>query len=184
MRRSLYTPTAARAMATAAVSEDPGAPMLDPMDPFRSISEDLLDSHLAERLLLKVDRMSMAHGLEARVPFLDHRLVEFALAVPAAWKLRGRTTKYLLRRAFRSALPPAITRRPKHAFDVPCAAWLRSSLAPLVEDALALRHMGDLLDARRAQALWAAHRDRRADHAPQLWALLTLELWAQQVRHG
>jgi asparagine synthase (glutamine-hydrolysing) len=183
MRRSLYTAAAARSM-PAAISDEIGAPMLDPMDPFRSISEDLLDSHLAERLLFKVDRMTMAHGLEARVPFLDHHLVEFALAVPAAWKLRGRTTKYLLRRAFRSALPPSITGRPKHAFDLPCAAWLRSSLAPLLEDALALRHMGDLLDAGRARALWTAHRDRRADHAPQLWALLTLELWAQQVCHG
>jgi asparagine synthase (glutamine-hydrolysing) len=167
------------------VDDDPHmSPALDSADPFGSVTRDLIDSHLAERLLFKVDRMTMAHSLEARVPFLDHQLVEFAFSVPARWKLRGQTRKYLLRWAFRDQLPPQIFGRPKHAFDLPCAAWLRSTLAPCVDDLFARPSLSDLIDARHTATLWDRHRSGRGDHSAQIWALMTLELWARNFGHG
>ena len=180
-RRALYTQEGSAAIALPNDEELDGAPALDAADPFSSVARDLLDSHLAERLLVKADRMTMAHSLEARVPFLDNQLVEFAFSVPARWKLRGQTRKYLLRKAFRNVLPPMILKRPKHAFDLPCASWLRTTLAPVVDDLFARPVLANFIDAERVGDLWRRHRSGAENHDAQIWALMTLELWARTI---
>jgi asparagine synthase (glutamine-hydrolysing) len=178
-RRALYTAEGNTALAFALDSDEPVA--LDTSDPFGSVARDLMEGHLAERLLLKVDRTTMANSLEARVPFLDNHLVDFAFRVPARLKVRGPIRKYLLRRACARLLPPAIARRPKHAFDLPCSQLLRNELRSLMNDVIAERIVPDLLDARKVATLWDRHRTSVADHSTQLWALLTLGLWTRSV---
>lgn len=180
-RLALYSEDGVAAIAAQEEDECAG---LAPTDPFGSISRDLLDSHLAERLLFKVDRMTMAHSLEARVPFLDHHLVEFAFSVPSRLKLRGRTTKYLLRRAFRDQLPSHISERGKHGFNIPCSAWLRSTLAPLVTNLFEDPTMSPLIDAARLRQLWKRHLMGEVDAGVQIWALMTLELWSRTIRYA
>src|SRR5262245_27979881 len=178
-RHALYTPSATATVALRTAEEDWSHAALDSADPFGSITRDLLDSHLAERLLFKVDLMTMAHSVEARVPFLDHKLIEFAVSVPAHFKLRWHTTKYLLRRAFRDQLPPGISQRRKHGFDLPCTVWLRSTLAPLVHELFAHPRLSDFIAPHRMQTLWQRHVSGAENYSTQIWALMTLELWAQ-----
>src|SRR5204863_1139587 len=106
-------------------------PRLDPVDAVLR-ADTLL--YLPEDLLAKVDIASMANSLEARSPFLDHRLVEFCAALPSSYKLRGRTSKWLLRRLMRDRLPPEVLTRSKMGFGVPVGEWLRGDLRPLLED--------------------------------------------------
>jgi asparagine synthase (glutamine-hydrolysing) len=135
--------------------------------------------YLPEDLLAKVDIATMANSLEARAPFLDHRLVEFCAALPSHYKLRGRTSKWLLRRLMRDRLPPAVLTRSKMGFGVPVGEWLRGDLYPLLADTV----LSDRAFARgyfRREAVHAMvyeHTSHRADHTPHLWALLVLELW-------
>lgn len=138
---------------------------------------------LAGDLLPKVDRMSMAHSLEVRVPFLDHELTDFVLALPGKWKVGVRRGKRLLRAAVRDLLPAEILDRPKQGFDVPMAAWLRGPLRSLVEDCLldrAVKQRG-LLRPEPVGELLRQHTSGRVDHSRKLWALLALELW---LRHS
>src|SRR5262249_5118831 len=95
-----------------------------------------LQGYLPLDILTKVDRMTMAHSIEARPPLLDHRLAEIAATVPAHLRLRGGTTKYLLRRAMRGILPDAIIDRPKQGFAVPLASWFRGDLSEFARDLL------------------------------------------------
>ena len=95
-----------------------------------------LHTYLPLDILTKVDRMTMAHSLEARPPLLDHRLVEFAATIPARFRLRGGTTKYLFKQAMRGILPDGIIDRPKHGFAVPLARWFRGDLAGFARDLL------------------------------------------------
>jgi asparagine synthase (glutamine-hydrolysing) len=179
-RRSIYSPQGALAVIEPDHSHAGESTALGG-DPLGSITMDLLESHLPERLLLKVDRMTMANSLEARVPFLDHPLVEFALSVPRKYKLRGGQTKYLLRNAFAGALPPDILARPKHGFDLPCAEWLRTTIAPLAGDLFADPLFGDFIDGDRQRLLWKRHLAGRGDYGTQVWALMTLQLWGQSI---
>jgi asparagine synthase (glutamine-hydrolysing) len=178
-RRALYTTDGNAAVAIPTDFDQPAA--LDITDPFGSVARDLMEGHLAERLLLKVDRMTMAHSLEARVPFLDNDLVDFAFGIPARLKVRGQVRKYLLRRAFGPSLPPIIGQRPKHAFDLPCSRLLRTELAPLFDEVLADGIVPDLIDRASVTSLWEQHRSGSADHSTQLWALLALGLWNRTV---
>src|SRR5207248_9304014 len=93
-----------------------------------------LETYLPGDILTKVDRMSMAHSIEARVPLLDHTLVELAATIPPELKLRGRTTKYVFKQALAGRLPEAILHRPKRGFAVPLGAWFRHGLAGFVRD--------------------------------------------------
>jgi asparagine synthase (glutamine-hydrolysing) len=177
-RRSLYTADAAVVLANEVDADEAG---LDPRDPFGSVARDLIDRHLAERLLLKVDRMTMAHSLEARVPYLDHRLIEFSFTVPARLKVRGPNRKYLLRRAFQADLPLPVLQRRKHPFDLPCASLLRTTLATLADDVFAGDLVADCIDRQSVARLWRRHRDGSADHTTELWALLSVGLWNRSV---
>jgi asparagine synthase (glutamine-hydrolysing) len=136
--------------------------------------------YLPNDMLVKVDRMTMAHGLEARVPFLDHRLVEYAACVPPKYKMRYLfKKKHLLKKVMVGRVPKAILRRPKAGFNVPTARWFRHDLKPFVMDVLSpstLQEIG-LFDLRFIEALLKQHFTREADNSHQIWCLLTLSLW-------
>jgi asparagine synthase (glutamine-hydrolysing) len=144
-----------------------------------------LKTYLVE-LLMKQDQMSMAASIESRVPFLDHRLVEFAAALPARLKLRGFTTKWILREAVRELLPPEILSRPKMGFPVPFAVWMRGPWSDLARDVLLdgrARARG-ILDAPAVERLLDAHRAGHAEGGDALWTLMNLELWYRTYIDG
>jgi asparagine synthase (glutamine-hydrolysing) len=180
-REQLFRPEARERMAqhdpwagAREVLERPGAAWLS------GLQELDLRSYLHLDILTKVDRTSMAHGLEVRVPLLDHELVEFAAALPPELLLRGATTKYLMKRAVRGLLPDAIIDRRKQGFAVPLGAWFRGPLAELVRDLLlsqTARRRG-LFDPAYVETLLRRHDDGR-DLALQLWTLVSFELWCR-----
>jgi len=141
-----------------------------------------LQTYLPLDILTKVDRMTMAHSIEARPPLLDHRVVEFAATVPVRYRLHDGTTKYLLKRAMRGILPDRIIDRPKKGFAVPLARWFRGELAGFARDVLfsdACRERG-LFDTKHVERLIALHQSGR-DLDLQLWTLLSFELWCRRV---
>jgi asparagine synthase (glutamine-hydrolysing) len=140
-------------------------------------------TYLLDDLLPKMDRMTMAHGLEARSPFLDRALIEYAATLPDAFKRRGAAGKRVLKRAVAGLLPQAILARPKHGFGVPLGAWFRGELRPMLEDTLLAKpRLGLRLRVQEVQRLVSEHMAGRADRGHQLWTLLTLELWLR--KHG
>jgi asparagine synthase (glutamine-hydrolysing) len=134
---------------------------------------------LPDNLLLRADRLSMASGLEARVPFLDHRLVELSFSVPTRFKVRGSTGKYIVKRIAEKYLDRDILYRPKIGFEVPVGKWLRSELKEMLVSHL-LRSdsfCADYLKRESIERLIAEHVEGRRDHHKKLWILLNLELW-------
>jgi asparagine synthase (glutamine-hydrolysing) len=118
-------------------------------------------------------------SLEARVPLLDHRLVEFAASLPSHLKLKGHRRKHLLKRVSRAWLPAAIVNRPKKGFPIPVSTWFRHEAREFVHDLLspsALSRRG-LFDQRAVGRLLAEHDSGFADHGSQIWGLLSVELW-------
>ncbi len=141
-----------------------------------------LRNRLPELLLMRVDKFSMAHSLEARAPFLDHELATYALSLPASMKMNGTRTKTVLKDAAHEWLPRDVVERPKQGFRVPLPAWLRSELAPWAEDLLRrspLRELG-VFDFDYILDLWRRHREGRADHSFDLWCLINLSGWYEQ----
>jgi asparagine synthase (glutamine-hydrolysing) len=136
-------------------------------------------TYLPDDLLVKVDIASMMHGLECRSPFLDHQVAEFAAHLPAHFKLRGRTGKYLLRKAMAGYLPARILRRGKQGFGVPVGRWFRRQLRPLAYEVLLDPRSADrgILDPAAVSRLLEQHATGRADHGQRIWQLLFLELW-------
>jgi asparagine synthase (glutamine-hydrolysing) len=144
----------------------------------------LLDQqyYLPDNILYKVDRMSMAHSVEARPAFLDHRIVEFAASLPENLKIRGNRQKYLLKRLMRNKLPESILNRSKKGFDIPTHDWFRGFLKPLLLDTLtenAIESTG-IFNFGATQALIRDHMERRRNVGYQLWGLLTLFLWLKK----
>jgi asparagine synthase (glutamine-hydrolysing) len=139
--------------------------------------------YLADDLLVKTDRMSMAHSLEARVPYLDPAVSDLALALPTAMKVRGLAKKRLLRMALAPLVPRQILRARKRGFSIPAAAWLRGELAPLARELLAAeRTRGQgYFEPAAVTRLLSEHLDRRHDHSRQLWGLMCFSLWAEQI---
>src|SRR5580658_7538211 len=136
-------------------------------------------------LLMKQDQMSMAASIESRVPFLDHPLTEWVAGLPQAMKLRGTTTKWILRRAMQGRLPPPILARRKMGFPVPVGAWLRGAWRPLLNEYVSgprARARG-LFDAPTVERLVGEH-SAGINHAERLWALLTFEIWARVFLDG
>jgi asparagine synthase (glutamine-hydrolysing) len=134
--------------------------------------------YLADDILAKVDRASMAASLEVRVPFLDHEVVEFAMGIPDAWKLHRGRTKWILKTAFADLLPRSTLKRDKQGFSMPMKNWLREPLRPLMEDLLAPHRLRDRgwFDAREVGRLMDEHLLGRQNHAHRLWCLMALEL--------
>jgi asparagine synthase (glutamine-hydrolysing) len=140
-------------------------------------------TYLLDDLLVKMDRCSMAHALEARSPFLDTAVVEFAFRLPDRFRLRGRQTKYLLRRAFADLLPPEILTRGKMGFGVPLQQWFRSDLRDYLGDHLlaSLPRLASYVDHRYVRRLCEEHVAGAADHSHRLWTLLTFEVWLREL---
>ncbi len=137
---------------------------------------------LADYLLLRGDKLTMANSLEARVPLLDHKLVEFAAGLPTQMKLRGRTRKYLLKRAARTLLPKAIIDRKKQGFPIPIDKWLRNEARDMVHDLLSsnnLKRRG-LFDPKYVERLIRDHESGYFDYATEIWGLVSIEMWLQK----
>ena len=137
--------------------------------------------YLAEDILTKVDRASMAVSLEVRAPYLDPRVAEFAASLPPRYKLHGYTSKYILKKAAKSLVPPFVWRRGKKGFGVPFAKWLKNELRPLAHDLLSaerLKRTG-LFNPDFVAKLQDEHERGIANHRKLLWTLLSFELWRE-----
>jgi asparagine synthase (glutamine-hydrolysing) len=141
-----------------------------------------LDRHtyLAEGVLAKVDRMSMAHSVEVRSPLLDHEVVELSLRVKASDKIRGGTGKRILRRLAARHLPPEVVRARKSGFAPPVRSWLAGPLRPLVRARLLApdAFVAGVIRSESIRAMADAHESGARDYSQKLWSLLALELWA------
>jgi asparagine synthase (glutamine-hydrolysing) len=137
-----------------------------------------MTNYLPDDLLVKTDRSSMAVSLETRAPLLDHWLIEMVSTIPLNLKLRGSTTKYILKQIGSTLLPSEIVNRPKHGFGVPLGAWLRQDAGIVRETLLSPEARGrGLLQINAVERLIAEHVEGRRDHGQRLWSLLTLEWW-------
>ena len=136
---------------------------------------------LADDILQKVDRASMAVSLEVRPPLLDHRVVSFAWRLPRAMRIRDGETKWLLRRVLDRYVPRELVSRPKMGFAIPLAAWLRGPLRPWAEDLLDPSRLGGgLLDPAPVRRLWDEHLSGRHNRAYALWTILMYEAWRRR----
>jgi asparagine synthase (glutamine-hydrolysing) len=137
---------------------------------------------LPDNILTKVDHSSMAHAVEVRPPFLDHRIVEFASSLPASLKIQGSQQKVILRNLMRTKRFPPILNRKKIGFDIPTHDWFRGPLRPLLEEAVAFASAehGEFFQLSRIEAHVRAHLDRRANLGYHLWGLMMLFLWMKK----
>ena len=133
-------------------------------------------------LLMKQDQMSMAASIESRVPFLDHKLVEFTSSLPERLKLRGGTTKYILRKAMKGVLPEQILSRPKMGFPVPIASWFRGAYSSVIDEyVLSDRAMErGIFNPDFVRQLVKRHQKGGENHEERLWALVNFEIWQRQ----
>ena len=160
------------------------------LDALAAGPRDLLDrmlyadtlTYLPEDLLVKMDRATMAHSLEARAPLLDHKLVEFTGRLPAQRKMDAGTTKVLLREIAGTLLPPSMLDRPKYGFAAPLEGWFRDELAGVYRDVVLApdARLRDHLDQEVAAGMLTEHLGGRADLSRRMWLLLAFELWARR----
>jgi asparagine synthase (glutamine-hydrolysing) len=138
--------------------------------------------YLPDDILYKTDRMSMAHSLEVRPPFLDHRIVEFAAALPASLKIRGWKQKFLLKELMRGKLPRMVLDRGKTGFDIPAHDWFRGPLRGLLMDTVTPKAIraAAVFDEEAIASLISDHMERRTNAGYHLWGLLTLFLWMKK----
>jgi asparagine synthase (glutamine-hydrolysing) len=151
--------------------------------PLARLQDVDLGLYLVDDLLVKTDRMSMAHSIEARVPFLDPVVSDLALALPSHHKVLGTSTKRLLRRAVAPLLPDAVARGPKRGFSIPAAAWLRGPLLPFAREVLSadrLRADG-VFDPPAVARLLERHASGEQDLSRQLWGLMGFALWQRRA---
>jgi asparagine synthase (glutamine-hydrolysing) len=155
-----------------------GANAHDPID--RMLYADFM-TRLPEHSLMLTDRMTMAHGLEARSPYLDHELVEYVAAFPSRLKIRGRETKRILRKLAKGYLPERIVQREKQGFMFPIAYWFRNELYGLVKDSVLESYFvrEGIFRRKSVERLLEEHRENRFDHHVRLWMLLNLAIWHQ-----
>ena len=181
-KRRLYTP----ALAAALDGSDVYAPVRDVLA--RGSRDDVLNRqlftdlvlYLADDILVKVDRMSMATSLETRAPFLDVDVMELAFSMPGALKVRDGVRKYVLKQAMRGVVPDRILHRKKEGFSIPIKNWLRRELEPLMRDLLAPSRVArrGLFEPAEVTRLIEAHVAGRENHAHTLFPLMVFERWA------
>lgn len=141
-----------------------------------------IKSTLVSEMLTKVDRMTMAFGLEARVPFLDHNVVEWAFGVPGEYKMRGTEGKYLVKKAMEKYLPSDLLYRPKHGFNVPMKVWMKNQLYEFIQDSLSEQSIKarGFFRVNEVKQLLQQHSQDAQDVSNKIFVLLMLELWFQQ----
>jgi len=144
-----------------------------------------LETYLPGDILTKVDRMSMAVSLEARVPILDHHVVEFAMGLPSRLKMHGSTSKWILRQAIADLVPDTVLTKPKQGFAVPLAEWFRGPLRYRIE-ALAARDaaIDDYVDSAAVRRISSEHLAGRRDHGGLVWRLMVLDGWLRALSAG
>lgn len=143
-----------------------------------------LNTWLPGDILPKADRMTMAHSLELRVPFLDREVFRWAAAIPTAYRIQGPTTKWLLRQALRRWLPESVRERPKLGFPVPLRAWLQGPLYAPARQLIRESPLGEVLNLPAIEAMLEAHRLGQANHARKLWTILALLHWHRVFVEG
>ena len=168
----------------------------DPFDSFAAFDRELTEAHylhraqyvdlktwLADDILVKADRASMAHGLELRAPFLDHRLVEFAASLPVEWKLKGLRKKHVLKLSQQNRLPAAVLSRPKQGFNAPVAHWLLTTFKDTFRE-LTLGEPGvlPLFNRPAVERLWESHLAGERDQSHKLLGLINLNLWLREFK--
>ncbi len=165
------------------------SPILGQLSELEKVGDDLapflwLDQkyYLADDILTKSDRMSMAHSVEVRPPFLDHRIVEFAASLPAKLKIQGSQQKVVLKQLMKNKLPAMILKRKKTGFDIPAHEWLRGPLRGLLEETLqfGLSEYGQLFRREGIEQLKTRHMQRKINVGYHLWGLLILFLWMKK----
>ena len=156
--------------------------------PFSSFAEQMmlydLLTYLPDDILVKVDRASMAHALEVRTPYLDHRLVEFALRLPNSLRFRDGVGKWALRQVLHRYVPRGLVERPKMGFGIPVGDWLRGSLRPWAEDLLSdpVSSVAGVLDQGTVRRVWRRHLTGNSDETQRLWPILMLQAWTREWR--
>jgi asparagine synthase (glutamine-hydrolysing) len=182
-RSSLYSDS----FRDAVIEEDGADPVVDVVRHFaglglteRMLWSDL-ETYLADDIHVKVDRMSMAHSLEVRCPFLDVRLLEFLATVPVHLKIRGNETKRLLRELVGRRLR-SVAKRKKHGFEAPIGEWIKGDLRERLDDLFAGSWAAEYFDRSRLRALLDAHRAQGQDLAKPIWAVFVLLQWAESQR--
>jgi asparagine synthase (glutamine-hydrolysing) len=184
LRRQLLHPDIARQLN----GHDPGAAVVAayqtarPGDWLSGMIASDVATLLPDDYLVKVDRATMACGLEARPPLLDHELLEMAARIPSRWKIHQGETKWILKEAFRAHLPPAVLRRPKQGFEIPVDAWLRGPLRERFQDSVLATGspLEGLINRQVAARLFAQHERGVGRHGGVLWSLLVLNAWANR----
>jgi asparagine synthase (glutamine-hydrolysing) len=151
-------------------------------DPLSRIQYVDIKTYLADDILAKVDRASMAHALEVRVPLLDHEVMEYAARIPARYKLHRGEGKYIFKRALQDLLPPEVLNRPKMGFSPPLTRWFRGDLQSLFEQQVLAKEtfIGSFFDLQPIHRWWAQLQRGTRDYSPYLWALLVLECWGRR----
>jgi asparagine synthase (glutamine-hydrolysing) len=137
---------------------------------------------LPENLLLKGDKMTMATGVELRVPFLDHKLLEYVASLPDSMKVRGNQGKWILRQVMGNVLPPSILHRAKKGFPVPAASWLRYELHDFVHDTLLARNAAcrQFFDPQAVDEIVTLHENGKTSGFQEVYSLLVFEFWHKQ----
>ena len=159
---------------------------------FFSSFEDLLNQCLlfenkillTENLLMKVDKTTMAHGIEARVPYLDYRVVEFASRLPPAMKLKGLQDKYILREAMKRSLPPRRSAQKKERFFVPVDHWLKGELSSLSSDLLSRDAVKEYFDPLYVEKMFSEYNRSPLFYGRQIWTLLNFQMWHKMFVEG
>ncbi len=148
----------------------------DPLDQQEYVD---IKSYLVDNILVKVDRMSMAASLEARVPMLDHRFVEFAATIPSGMRLQGKRTKHILKSAFNDILPMQIIERGKEGFSIPIKNWMKAELKPMMLDALSERNVREkgFFDPAMVTRMVDEHLRGKENHSHRLWGLMMFHMW-------
>src|SRR5439155_14097482 len=147
------------------------------LQPLQQMQAVDFETYLPGDILVKADRATMAYSLEARAPWLDHRLAELAGRLPGAWKLHGRTGKYIFKQSVAPFVPDAIIARRKMGFSVPLAEWFRTSLKPTFLSMVLRREMEPYLSLITVRQIWDEHQSGLHDHSRKLWNLLMLACW-------
>ncbi len=153
-----------------------------PSDPLSAVQYLDIKTYLADDILAKVDRASMAHSLEVRVPVLDHEFMELIATIPSSLKIKGKEGKYIFKKSLRQVLAKNTLYRKKQGFSMPISNWFKSDLKPLFEDIVLTKEARchNILNSKVMSTLWQQHQSGHRERGAELWAILTFEKWMRQ----